>query len=222
MKVFNASDVEDKELQRRIASLHLFREIRENNEEQYQRLLSYSRVHFFEAGDTVLSPCGLDCWLYFVVRGELDVQAVDGETHLTQLLQGEVFGDISQLTRKPRVNYVRVPESGRSAVVFAVDFDKLGDLDYHQEIHIDTKIYVYRQLVHILRWRNDCYRKKFPGNEQASQPYDSAVLGVREGSIEQLHGLAQQAYSLAERLVHLNYHLGALTTQDKPAEPSFV
>ena len=58
MKVFNASDVEDSEVQRRIAALHLFREIRENNEEQYQRLLGHSRVHFFEPGDTVLSPGG--------------------------------------------------------------------------------------------------------------------------------------------------------------------
>ncbi|MCV6606165.1 MAG: cyclic nucleotide-binding domain-containing protein, partial [Porticoccaceae bacterium] len=165
-----------------------------------------------------LSPGGLDCWLYFLVRGELEVLAQDESTRLTELHAGEIFGDIGQLTRKPRGNYVRVPGNGRSVTVLAVDFDQLGDLDYHQEIHIATKIYLYRQLVHVLRWRNDCYRHKFPDNELASKPYDNAPNPGREGSIEQLHGLAAQAEKLAERLIYLNYELGALAVEDKPLE----
>ncbi|MGS2722534.1 cyclic nucleotide-binding domain-containing protein [Porticoccus sp. GXU_MW_L64] len=218
MKIFNASDVEDTELQRRIASLHLFREIREQNEDQYQGLLKHSRVLLFEPGDIVLSPGGLDCWLYFLVRGELEVLARDESTLLTELHAGEIFGDIGQLTRKPRGNYVRVPANGRSVTVFAVDFDQLGDLDYHQEIHIPTKICLYKQLVHVLRWRNDCYRHKFPDNQLATKPYDSAPNLGREGSIEHLHGLAAQAAKLAERLIYLNYELGALTVEDKPLD----
>ena len=156
------------------------------------------------------------------MRGELEVLASDGSTRLTELYSGEVFGDIGQLTRKSRGSYVRVPEKSRPVVVFAVDFDQLGDLDYHQEIHLDTKIYMYRQLLHILRWRNDCYRQKFPDSERANQPYDSVDRDVREGSIEQLHGLARQASSLAERLMHLNYQLGELTAEDKPTEADLV
>lgn len=218
MKIFNAFELADQEIQRRIASLHLFREIRDNNEQQYQSLLEHARVHLLEPGETVLSPGGLDCWLYFVVRGELEVLAADGETRLTELWAGEMFGDIGQLTRKPRGSYVRVPEQGRPAIVFAVDFDYLGDLDYHREIHLDTKIYVYKQLVHVLRWRNDCYRRKFPGNELANKPYDIESFAGRDGSIEQLHALARQSHSLAERLVFLNRELGDLRPQDKPVE----
>ncbi|UTW46272.1 cyclic nucleotide-binding domain-containing protein [bacterium SCSIO 12696] len=218
MKIFNASDVEDRELQRRVASLHLFREIRENDEEQYQRLLEHSRVMFFEPGDVVLSPGGLDRWLYFVVRGELEVLSRDESIPLTELYAGEIFGDIGQLTRKPRGNFVRVPQKGRTTIVLAVDFEQLGDLDYHQDIHIATKLYLYKQLVHVLRWRNDCYRQKFPDSELANRPYNNTPVMGREGSIEQLHGLAAQAEKLAERLIYLNYELGALKPQDKPLE----
>lgn len=214
MQTTRASNIKDEGLLRRIETLHLFREIREASIQQYRLLLDLSQIYHLEPGETIVKPGERDRWLYFVVRGELQVCAdAFGHNVLGVLNAGEVFGDIALLTGGHRSAYVRLSSDARPAIVFAADFDRLGNLQDHAEIKLATKIFAYRQIVHSLRWRNDQYRVRFPDDPVANEPYKERPFVGKIGTQEELNSLARQAKSLAERLLMMNQKLGAADKQ---------
>ncbi len=209
MLTTKASHIKDEGLQHRIESLHLFREIREDSAEQYQVLLELSKVYHVDSGEILLQAGERDRWLYFVLRGVVQVCGDDrGKEVLTELFAGEMFGDLTLLTGHRRSAYVRVPDSSRQVIVIAVDFTHLGDLEKHRVIGLPTKLLAYRQIVHSLRWRNDQYRIRFPGHPVANEPYAEQAYRGEKGSQDELYSLGRQAESLAERLLVMNRELG--------------
>ncbi len=75
---------------------------------------------------------------------------------------------------------------------------------------LKTRLIFYRQMVHMLRWRNDAYRLRFPDNERAASAYAIRPFRGNPGTEEELEALREQAIYLARRLVDLNRELGML------------
>lgn len=221
MEIKKASSVVDPNLKRRIDALFLCQAISASDEGQYKTVLEHSTVQWFDPGEIVLKAGEHDRWLYFLLRGSLKVVSdPEAKTVISMLTAGEVFGDLALLTGKPRGLYVKVPDNARQATVLAIDFGIIGNLEGTPDISVDTQILTYRQLVHILRWRNDQYRMRFPANALAKAPYETVIIEGEPGSKEELQTLARQANLLAERLIQLNQELGALPASNRVPEHS--
>ncbi len=205
MRIENAVALEDVELERKLAALHYFKEIRRHDDMQFQALIKLSRFIYLQPGEYLFRRGDKDQYIFFLMRGELEACAGDGsEASLGVLIPGEVFGEIAVITGGYRTASVRVPERARETVVFSTDFGKLGALDDHRSISLITKLILYRQIVHILRWRNDRYRVNFPQNRLAVSSYTMPPFSGHLGSQAELEYLSRQASYLAKRLVSLN------------------
>lgn len=212
MKTIDAFTIDDRELGRKLAALNFFQEVRKRDEEQFRQLIEQSRLIQIEPGELLLQRGDVDNFIYFLIKGELQA-CVDeqGKSVLGSLIPGEVFGEMALLSHAPRTAHIRVPDGARETLVFATCFEHLGDLESHDRINLETKLTFYRQLVYILRWRNDAYRVRFPSNPRASAYYRVPLFKGTPGTQEELVALHRQGVALADRLVELNAELGHLS-----------
>ena len=210
MKAEYKTDLALYELEDKIASLHFFKEVGRNDRQQLRMLVGQSRLVHAGPGEVLLKAGDRDSWLYFLMRGELMVCAPGRMQRLGRLIAGEVFGDISVITGCPRKTDILVPPNGREVVVLALDFRLLSDLQNHTSVSLATKLIVYRHIVHMLRWRSDLYRIKFPRHDLVKKPYRMVQINSGISAQDELVELGSHARYLAKRLQYLNEQLGAV------------
>jgi CRP-like cAMP-binding protein len=211
MKTDNASSLTSEELERKLSTLPYFKEVRRHDEDQFRLLIEHSRLLLLEPGEYLVRKGDKDRALYCLVRGELEACADDNrDSVLGTLRPGEVFGETALLRKSARTAHIRVPESGRPSTVFATDFSVL--LEDDGGASLKTQLIFYRQMVHMLRWRNDAYKIRFPDSPLAREPYLLRPFSGTPGTREELLALRTQAEYLSERLVSLNRELGQLRT----------
>ena len=212
MKTEPAKQTISDQLEQKIAGLHFFKEVGRSDPEQLAILIAQSHIIYASPGEAVIESGDKDELLYFLMRGELQVLAPGKNKLLGRLIAGEVFGDISVIANCPRTTNIVVPDKGREAVILALDFSELSDLRNHSVITLPTKLIVYRQIVHMLRWRSDLYRIRFPRHELAAAPYETVRVKNNKAPQEELYELSAQANYLARRLQRLNKSLGAINS----------
>lgn len=210
MRIENATSLEDAELERKLAALHYFKEIRLHQEEQFQALMEVSRFIYLQPGEYLFRRGDKDQYIHFLMRGELEACVNDDtDSSLGVLIPGEVFGETAVITGSPRTASIRVPMRSRESVVFSTDFARIGALDDHSSISLITKLILYRQIVHVLRWRNDNYRVKYPDDPDARAAYSMPPFSGSAGTQEELTHLSKQAIYLAKRLFELNQRISS-------------
>ena len=211
MEAVSAADLLPDELENKIARLHFFKEVGSNDRQQLSALVDQSRLISAKPGETLLKAGERDTWLYFLMRGELQVCAPGQKgSPLGKLIAGEVFGDISVITNSARQTDIIVPENGRMVSVLALDFSLMADMQDHSRVSCETKLIIYRQIAHMLRWRSDLYRIKFPKNSLAHRPYKMMSSPGNQNPQSELLVLRAYAEYLANRLQNLNEQLGAV------------
>lgn len=194
--------------------IHLFRDIRATSEWQYDVLLKRSRLLTVAAGGALLHAGDVDHWVYFLLRGELQVHvsdesAADGERPLAVIRPGEVFGDLAMLLAEPRSATIIAAPAGLEVQVLAVDCTLFGDLEDFSLLHLPTKLVFYRNMVHSLRWKLEVYRSKYPGHELANSHRRLKLYTGPKNSREELLALADQARALARILLDWNAEFGS-------------
>ena len=194
--------------------IHLFRDIRATSEWQYDVLLKRSRLVTLSAGEPLLHAGDVDQWVYFLLRGELQVHVSDevaakGERPLAVIRPGEVFGDLSMLLAEPRSATIVAAPVGQDIQVLAVDCTLFGDLEDFSLLHLPTKLVFYRNMVHSLRWKLEVYRSKYPTHELANSHRRLKLYTGPKNSKEELVALADQAKSLARILLDWNAEFGS-------------
>lgn len=197
----------------RLKSFRVFRETFELGEEYFKNLLSEGELDYFTAGETLIDAKEPGKYLYLLVKGELSVlvtglSGVEKE-EVAHLKSGEFFGEMALLTNDISSAEVNVSGKVKEAITFKIAFSKLLSLSDHSDLSLETKIVLYRQIVHLLRWRNDLYRIRFPYNILACKPYTVAPFSGVNWSTEELHSLHNQSRALAVRLKELNASLGS-------------
>lgn len=196
-------------LERKVASLHFFKDIAHSDPEQFQALMGQSRLYALAPGETFLRRGEQDTWLYFLMRGELQVcDPADHSRVVGKLISGEVFGEISVITGEPRTMDIVVPDYVREVVVFATNFASLDRPGNGDGMKILTRLMIYRQIVQILRWRIELYRITFPDSELARVPFRLIPTATAGEVGDELQAQREYALFLAVRLQELNATLG--------------
>jgi CRP-like cAMP-binding protein len=185
-----------------------FKELRLRDERQLQLLLTYSCLVELEPGETIMRRGQKGTWLYFLIKGTLQVYRDEpGAQLLSTITPGELFGDLALLWDHERKATVAAPAE-RGALLFACDFKAFGELDNFSQVQLSTKLLFYRTVVHSIRWRLEVNRMQQPQHPLVAELLKIPVYaGVRDG-IEELHASHRQAQSLALILERWNGDLG--------------
>ena len=151
-----------------------------------------------------------DSWLYFLLKGQLEVLA-DGRDHaVNTVTPGEVFGDLAMLMKQERSATVVADENCREILVFAVDFSLFGELEDLHRINLATKLAYYRNLTHSLRWKLEVYRNQHPSHELANNHRSIKLFSGKKDSKDELQALEQQGCELGALLILWNQEFGRL------------
>ncbi|WP_444891348.1 cyclic nucleotide-binding domain-containing protein [Microbulbifer sp. DLAB2-AA] len=193
--------------------IHLFRDIRAASEWQYDVLLKRSRLLSLEPGEQLLRAGDVDQWVFFLLRGELQVQVegsgLNGERPLAVIRPGELFGDLSMLLAEPRSANIFAAHNSRETQVLGLDCSLFGDLEDFTLLQLPTKLTFYRNMVHSLRWKLEVYRSKYPSHQLADSHRKLKLYTGPKNSREELVALAEQARALARILLDWNAEFGS-------------
>ncbi|WP_308363711.1 MULTISPECIES: cyclic nucleotide-binding domain-containing protein [unclassified Microbulbifer] len=208
--------------------IHLFRDIRATSEWQYDVLLKRSQLVSLQAGEQLLNAGDVDQWVYFLLRGELQVHVESAATGkidaverpLAVIRPGEVFGDLSMLLAEPRSATVVAAPASRDTQVLAVDCTLFGDLEDFSLLQLPTKLVFYRNMVHSLRWKLEVYRSKYPAHQLADSHRKLKLYTGPKNCREELLALADQARALARILLDWNAEFGSGELVDESSDMS--
>lgn len=204
-------------VERLIATLPFYKQVRQADDWQYELLLTHSRVITYSSGESVLRKGEADTWLYFLLKGQLVVLAGEQEQAVNHVTPGEVFGDLALLLGAGRMATLNVDPSCREATVFATDFTIFGELEDCSRINLATKLCYYHNLLHSLRWKLEVYRGKYPDFELAEKHRGVKLYRGEKHSLDELRALHQQACELAGLLGQWNQAFGRLSLVDGEA-----
>lgn len=176
-------------IERMHQALPFYREVKQNDHDQYQNLLKHSRIIRAVSEEKIIEQGKIDAWSYFLVNGTLFINLPDAEDKSFQvgrITPGEVFGNLAALLKRPRIANVVVAPSCKEATIFATDFKILGALEDFSELSLNTKLLFYRHSAHNLRWKLELFRSNHPQDVLANQHRTIKLFSGPEGGIEEL------------------------------------
>lgn len=194
-----------------ISVIPFYKQVRQQDNWQFELLLQHSRVLGFEPGESVVEQGAEGSWLYFLLKGQLEVLAGENAQTVNYITPGELFGDLAMLLKKERSATIKADENCREILVFATDFSLFGVLEDTHKVSLATKLTYYRNLNHTLRWKLEVYRSKYPEHPLADQHRSVKLYRGDKDTKEELFALHAQACNLGELLVEWNQAFGRLT-----------
>lgn len=211
MEVFPLQRYPRQSLDNLLASIPFYKAVRQQDQDQYETLMTYSRIIEYRPGELLLEQGAEDRWLYFLLKGQLVVLVnADKENQgeiVNYITPGEVFGDMAFFIKQKRTATVMADPNCIRVLVFGTDITCFGELTYFRRISLDTKLIYYRNVVHNLRWKLEMYRMQHPGESFASDHRKVKLYSGTKSTEEELISLHDQAVSLSHLLVQWNHHL---------------
>lgn len=196
-----------------LASVPFYKSVKQANQYQYDLLLRNSRIIEYRPGETILEKGQREEWLYFLLKGQLQVRAgvsAGRSTVVNYITPGEVFGDLAILFDQVRTATVVADSNAKRILVFGTHFKVFGKLDEFHPISLATKLIYYRNMVHNLRWKLEVYRVAYPDQPFASDHRKIKLFSGARDSMEELISLDFQARELARLLVNWNDEIDRL------------
>ncbi len=197
-------------VERWLLTIPFYKVVKQQDNWQFELLLEHAHIAHYAPGELVLQRGQRDQWLYFLLRGQLDVypdENADGEP-INQITPGEVFGDLAMLIGRERTATLKAAERCREVVVLASDFSGFSDLESTRPITLATKLAYYRNTVHSLRWKLEVYRSQHPEHSFANRHRQVKLYTGPKETREELSALHAQAQSLARLLLEWNGEFG--------------
>lgn len=194
-------------IQRFVYGITFFKEVIDTDPEQFELLMELSRIVEAEPGEFVIHKGDKDSFLYFLLKGRLVVlprDDADPSEALNEINPGELFGAMAMVTGQPRSATIKVHDSSKSNLLFAVDFNLFKDITDFSQFTMATKISFYRLVVHNIRWTLETNKMKEPDHPLVAKMRQLTLFRGERGSIEELQSLHTQANELAEILKEWN------------------
>lgn len=191
-------------LQRILNGVTFFKELVQQDESQFEALMSIAQIVTAEADETIIVEREYTNSLYFLLRGQLSVYVEDnsGEHILNEINAGEVFGVMSMLLTQSRSASVK---TGSKPVLLAgIDFKYFSDIEDFTLFSLETKLAFYRMVANNLRWtleRNKIENRQHP---LIAQLYKIPLFVGEKGGQEELEALFNQSHLLAKLLSEWN------------------
>ena len=202
-----------------LSSIPFYKQVRAHDQWQYDLLMRHSKIIEYRPGEVVLEKGQKDEWLFFLLKGQLQVVVGEGENSkvVNHITPGEVFGDLSVLFDHMRTATVVSDSNSKRILVFGTDFQVFGRLSDVSLISLETKLIYYRNMVHNLRWKLEMYRAAYPENENSSEHRKVKLYIGPKGTLEELESLDLQARKLAKLLINWNTEFDRLP--GNPVDP---
>ncbi len=203
-----------------VAAIPFYRAVRQQDQWQYDLLMSHSRIIEYRPGEVLLEKGQADNWLYFLLKGQLVVSVGDHrpeDRQVNYITPGEVFGDLAVLLNHERTATVTADLNCKRVLVFGTDFRVFGRLQDTHKISLKTKLLYYRNMVHNLRWKLEVYRVTYPDHIFASLHRKVKLYSGVKDTLDELVSLDDQARQLAKLLVDWNLEFDRLASA--PREP---
>ncbi len=220
MDVQPVSDYPKESIDALLSSVPFYKAIRHLDLYQYDMLLNHSKIIEYSPGEVILEKGQKEEWLYFLLKGQLEVRAGDEDgsySVVNYITPGEVFGDLAVLFDQERTATVVADQNSRKILVFGTDVKVFGKLEDTHPISLATKLIYYRNMVHNLRWKLEVYRTAYPEQSFASDHRKVKLFVGAKDTIDELRSLDEQARQLAQLLVKWNTEIyqHALTPRSK-------
>ena len=216
MKVKPVSEYLRQDVDRLLNVMPFFKRIK-HKPWQYELLLKHSAIVECLPGEMIMRKGGRESWVYFVLKGQLDVFANDFPEvadAINIITPGEVVGDIAAILGQPRTATVvasnSIKGSSKSTLLFGTDFTIFGEIKDLSLIQLDTKLEFYRNTLHALRWKLEVYRSHFPNSELADRHFAVKLYTGKKNTIEELMDLQRQISELVNVLREWNLEMGNL------------
>ena len=189
-----------------LRGIPFYKDIQKLDVEQFNRVLGFSKLVELSPGDTIMRAGDKGSWLYFLLKGQLVVCAdeSDENTPLNYINPGELFGDLAMLSDYQRRATVKADANCKEALLFATNFARFGALEDYSTVSCETKLLLYRMMVHSIRWKLEVNRMADPSHTLVAAMRQIPVYSGLKGTDEELIALYSQARQLADLLIRWN------------------
>lgn len=202
MKEIDRTQYPQEKIERLFSATTFFKDLMQRDDAQFRVLLGLADIVQAESGETVIREGDSDSCLYFLLTGQLVVEA--GGRPINYISPGEVFGALAMLRGTPRTATIRVDENTRLAIVARLDYAHFRDQDAFSPLTLRTRVLFYRMLVHNIRWTLEASRMQNPGHALAGELRKLPLYNGVRGGAEELDALQEQAHALADLLCRWN------------------
>jgi CRP-like cAMP-binding protein len=188
-----------------VQRIPFFKEIQRQDDFQLSQLLVHCCVVELEPAEVIMRRGDRGSWLYFLVKGELDVflNQVSAEP-LSNITPGEVFGDLALLCGQERKATVAAGARAKSVLLLAMDFRPFADIQDFSRVNLATKLAFYRMILQSIRWRLELKRMTAPNHALALAMREAKLYHGEKNTVAELQSLHQQAVTLAAVLDRWN------------------
>lgn len=187
-------------LENLLSGIPFYKDLIFNDPDQMDVLKRHSAIYEPAPSEVVIEKGAGDKVFYFLLSGQLAVYP-DGKKSrkvVNYLTPGQALGVLALLCNAPRTaTLVADPKSGRVQMI-GTDFAPFGALSDFSQIHLVTKLALWRMVSHNTRWKLNVYRM-----QQPDHPLSAALAKVEsftgeKGSVEELQSLDRQVRALTE------------------------
>jgi CRP/FNR family cyclic AMP-dependent transcriptional regulator len=198
-------EIPPESVQRMVQGIPFFNEIIRTDAQQLDAIMTRSRLLQADPGDVVIRRGDSDPYLYFLLKGQLDVLAGEpGSTVINTISPGQPFGTLAMLRSMPRSATIVSDPKGKASVLLAVDYNLFRDVDDASLFTLGTRLAFYRMIVNDIRWTLEMNKKSDPGNALVANMRKLPLFTGGRGTRDELLSLREQANGLAEILCAWN------------------
>lgn len=194
-------------IQRFVYGITFFKEVIDHEPAQFEKLMELSRIVEANPNEFIIHKGDQDPSLYFLLKGRLTVLPNDDsapEEALNEIGPGELFGAMAMVTNQPRSASIRVHETSKENLLFAVDYNYFKNINDFGEFSMATKISFYRLVVHNIRWTLETNKMKDPSHPLIEKMRKLTLFRGDRGTHEELISLQKQSNELADILSEWN------------------
>ena len=198
-------EIPPESVQRMVQGIPFFNEIIRTDPQQLDAIMARSRLLHADAGDVVIRRGDTGPYLYFLLKGQLDVLAGDpGSAVINTISPGQPFGTLAMLREMPRSATIIADPKGKVVVLLAVDYNLFRNVDDFSVFTLATRLAFYRMVVNDIRWTLEMNKKADPANALVASIRKVPLFTGARGTRDELTSLGAQAHGLADILCQWN------------------
>lgn len=205
MREVVSGEIPPESIQRMVQGIPFFNEIIRTEAQQLDAIMSRSRLLHADPGDVVIRRGDTDHYLYFLLKGQLDVLAGDaGSPVINTIMSGQPFGTLAMLREMPRSATIVADPKAKAVILLAVDYNLFRDVEDFTVFSLATRLAFYRMVVNDIRWTLEMNKKADPDNPLVASIRKVPLFIGARGTREELVSLRDQAHGLADILCQWN------------------
>lgn len=198
-------EISPESIQRMVQGIPFFNEIIRTDPHQFDQIMTRCRLLHAEPADVVIRRGDTDPYLYFLLKGQLQVLSGDpGSAVINTISAGQPFGTLAMLRAMPRSATIIADPTGKPSILLALDYNFFRDIDDHVLFSLPTKLSFYKTVVNDIRWTLEMNKKADPSNALVAHMRKVPLFTGQRGTRDELGSLRDQAHVLADILCEWN------------------